>query len=126
MKAITRCLFQSLAQSTRGCSGHSHHQQQGPNHENLTAYTHFGHAGYCSRWHCVKYRQKIIVVSIDIYLSAGMERRGVSSRPINSDIRRTVPLLKPPHSPHCYLRAVDHAKNFSPTPDHSASAVLSR
>ena len=40
-------------------------------------------------------------------------------------IRRTVPLLKPPQSPHCFLGAVDHAKNFSPTPGHAASPVLS-
>ena len=29
-------------------------------------------------------------------------------------VGRTVPLLKPPQSPHCYLGEVDHAKNFPP------------
>ena len=40
-------------------------------------------------------------------------------------IGRTVPLLKPPQSPHCYLGAVDHVKFFSPIPGHAASLVLS-
>ena len=30
------------------------------------------------------------------------------------NIGRTVPLLKPPQSPHCYLGEVDHAKKFPP------------
>ena len=34
-------------------------------------------------------------------------------------IGRTVPLLKPPQSPHCYLGAVDHAKN--PPPDRQCA-----
>ena len=39
----------------------------------------------------------------------------------------TVPLLKPPQSPHCYLGVVDHVKNkFPPTPGHTGSPVLSR
>ena len=38
----------------------------------------------------------------------------------------SVPLLKPPQSSHCYLRAVDQAKKISPTPGHTASPVLSR
>ena len=33
---------------------------------------------------------------------------------IVSVIGRTVPLLKPPQSPHCHLEAVEHAKNFPP------------
>ena len=41
-------------------------------------------------------------------------------------IGRTVPLLKPPQSPHCYLGAVDHATKIPPTPSHTASPVLSR
>ena len=41
-------------------------------------------------------------------------------------IGRTVPLLKPPQSPHCYLGEVDHAKKFPPTPGPTASPVLSR
>ena len=41
-------------------------------------------------------------------------------------IGRTVPSLKPPQSPHCYLGAADHVKTFSPTPGHTASPVLSR
>ena len=41
-------------------------------------------------------------------------------------IGRTVSLLKPPQSLHYYLGAVDHAKNFPPTPGHMASPVLSR
>ena len=39
---------------------------------------------------------------------------------------RTVPLLKPPQSPHCYIGEVDHSKQFPPTPGHTASPVLSR
>ena len=38
---------------------------------------------------------------------------------------KKVSLLKPPHSPHCYLGAVDHSKKFPPTPGHTASQVLS-
>ena len=33
---------------------------------------------------------------------------------LNRFIGRTASLLKPPQSPHCYLGAVDHAKNFPP------------
>ena len=41
-------------------------------------------------------------------------------------IGRTVPLLKPPQNPHCFLGAVDHAKKIPPTPGHTASLVLLR
>ena len=41
-------------------------------------------------------------------------------------IGRTVPLLRPPQSPHCYLGVVHHAKIFPLTPGHAASPVLSR
>ena len=40
-------------------------------------------------------------------------------------IGRTVPLVKPPQSPHCYVGAADHMKTFPPTPGHTASPVLS-
>ena len=43
-----------------------------------------------------------------------------NERGIVSVIGRTVPLLKPPQSPHCHLEAVDHAKNFLPTPSRTA------
>ena len=39
-------------------------------------------------------------------------------------IGRTVPLLKPPQSPHCYLGEVDHAKKFPPTPGHTVEPGL--
>ena len=50
LKTMMWCLFSNLAQNTPNCSGHSHHRQRGPYHENLTVYTYFGHTGNCSIW----------------------------------------------------------------------------
>ena len=86
LKAMMWCLFYNLAQNIIDCSSHSLHQQRDPNHENLTAYTPFRHTGNCSRWHFVNYRQKIAVVCIYIYLSTGLEQRGVSGRLIDSSV----------------------------------------
>ena len=54
-------------------------------------------------------------------------KKGRANIWINDSIGRTVPLLKPPQSPPCYLGTVDHTKNSPPpTPGHTASPVLSR
>ena len=65
-----------------------------PNHESLMAYTHFGHTGNCSRYHFVNYRQTIVVVFIGIYLSTGIERRGVSDRLLSAAYLPVVVPLK--------------------------------
>ena len=46
----------------------------------------------CGRSHFVNYRQTVIVVSIEIYLSAGIERPGVSGR---SSTRVCLPVATP-------------------------------
>ena len=48
--------------------------------------THFEHTGNCSIWYFVNYMQTIIFLSIDVYLSTGIERRGVSGRSIDSSV----------------------------------------
>ena len=78
LKAIMWCLFYNLPQNKKDC--------RGPNRKNLTVYTHLGHTGNCSMWYFVNYRQTIIVLSIDIYLSIGIERRGESGRSIDSSV----------------------------------------
>ena len=54
-----------------------------------------------------------------------MAIKKVMNKGAKASIGRTVLLLKPSQSQHCYIVAVDHAKKISPTPGHTANPVLS-
>ena len=86
LKAIMVCLFYNLTHNTIDCSGHSHYQQRGPKSRTSDGLHTFWTCGKLFPMTYCKLQAKNTFLSIDSYLSTGMERRGLSGRVIDSSV----------------------------------------